>query len=292
MIPVGLVGAGTRAAEVYAPALETCPEVDFVAVWARSAEPVRRLAERHGAVPCPRFEDLLERCSAVVFAVPPPVQVDYATSAMRHGCAVLLEKPIGGDVSGAEQLTSVALREKVPTTVALAWRHTEDVRRFLATDAPDVDPVGGVGRVLSGTPDGGASAPPWRRARGVLRTYAADLLDLLEAALGPVVGMHAHGDPRTWVGMSLDHSVGRFSEASLYGGRPPGTDVAVVEISGPRGTAGVEALAGLGPSAYQRMVAEFAGVVADGRPHGLGIEHGLHLQRLVESAETDLVLHG
>src|ERR1700754_1399634 len=74
VIPVGLVGAGTRAAEVYAPALETCPDVDFVAVWARSAEPVRQLAERHGAVPCARFEDLVKRCSAVVFAVPPAVQ--------------------------------------------------------------------------------------------------------------------------------------------------------------------------------------------------------------------------
>jgi predicted dehydrogenase len=292
MLPVGLVGAGTRAAEVYAPALETCPEVDFVAVWARSAEPVRRLAERHGAMPCARFEDLVERCSAVVFAVPPPVQVEYATIAIQHGCALLLEKPIGGDIAGAEQLASIAVRRKVPTMVALAWRYTDDVRRFLATDVPDVDPVGGVGRVLSGTPDGGAPAPPWRRAHGVLRTYAADLFDLLEAALGPVVGMHAHGNPRAWVGMSLDHSVGRFSEASLYGGRTRGTDVAFVEVSSPRGTADVEALGGLGPSAYERMVAEFAAIAADGRSHDLGIEHGLHLQRLVESAETDLVLHG
>lgn len=292
MIPVGLVGAGSRAAEVYAPALEACPEVEFVAVWARAAEPVRRLAERHGAVPCARFEDLLKRCEAVVFAVPPLVQVEYATSAARHGCALLLEKPIGADIAGAEQLTAVALRQKVPTVVALPWRHTDDVRRYLASDVPDVDPVAGVGRVLSGTPRSGAPAPAWRRARGVLHTYGADLFDLLEAALGPVVGMHAHGDPRTWVGMSLDHSVGRFSQASLYGGRTVGTDVAFVEVSGPRGTADVEALGGLGPSAYGRMVAEFAGTVADGRSHALGIEHGLHLQRLVESAETDLVLHG
>lgn len=292
MIPIGLVGAGARAAEVYAPALETCPEVDFAAVWARSAEPVERLAERHGAVPCARFEDLVKRCSAVVLAVPPPVQTEYAASAIRHGCAVLLEKPIGGDVAGAEELTSVARRQKVPTMVALPWRHTDDVRRFLATDAPAVDPVGGVGRLLSGTPDGRAPVPPWRRARGVLRTYAADLFDLLEAALGPVVGMHAHGDRSTWVGLSLDHSVGRFSQASLYGGRAEGTEVAFVEVSGPRGTADVEALSGLGPSAYQRMVTEFAGTVTAGRSHSLGIEHGLHLQRLVESAETDLLLHG
>ncbi len=100
--------------------------------------------------------------------------MEYASRAIRQGCAVLLEKPIGGDVAGAEQLTSVALRHDVPT-IALAWRYTEDVRRFLATDVPDVDPVGSMGRVLSCAADGGVPAPPWRRALGVLHTYAADL---------------------------------------------------------------------------------------------------------------------
>jgi predicted dehydrogenase len=40
------------------------------------------------------------------------------------------------------------------------------------------------------------------------------------------------------------------------------------------------------------MVAEFARAVSNGKSHRLDVEHGLHLQRLVEAAETDLVLHG
>jgi predicted dehydrogenase len=72
-VAVGLVGAGRRAGEVFAPALTACPEVDLVAVWGQSTDAVQRLAERHGAAPCARFEDLVERCAAVVFAVPPPV---------------------------------------------------------------------------------------------------------------------------------------------------------------------------------------------------------------------------
>jgi predicted dehydrogenase len=266
--------------------------VDLVAVWGRSPEPVRQLAERHGAAPCERFEELLERCAAVVFAVPPPVQVEYAQHAARHGRALLLEKPLGGDIAGAEQLTSVAEREQVPTMVALTWRFARDVRRFLETDVPDVDPVGGVGRRLTSAHAPGAPTPAWRVAGGVLRNYAADLFDLLEAALGPIVGMHARGDPRGWVGMMLDHQVGRFSEASFYAGLTTGTDVAFAEVSGPKGTAAVEAIGAVGPDSHQRMVAEFARAVTDGRSHQLDIEHGLHLQRLVEAAETDLVLHG
>jgi predicted dehydrogenase len=291
-VAVGLAGAGRRAGEVYAPALSACSDVDFVAVWGRSPGPVEQLAKRHGVAACEDFEDLIERCEAVVFAVPPAVQADYAGRAARRDRGLLLEKPIGGDIAGAEELTSVAVREKVPTMVALAWRFAPDVRRFLERDVPDVEPVGGVGRVLTGRPGDGTPLPTWRRARGVVRDQGADLFDLMEAALGPIVGMHAHGELHGWVGMTLDHQVGHFSEASLYAGLAGGPDVAVVEVSGPRGTAEVEAISAVGPDSHQQMVAEFARAVADRRSHALDIERGLHLQRLVEAVETDLLLHG
>ena len=287
---IGRGGAGHRAADVYAPALSACGDVDFVAVWGRSPERVRRLAEQHGAAPCERFEDLVERCAAVVFAVPPPVQQEYAARAARHGRGLLLEKPIGADIAGAEELTSVAVREKVPTMVALPWRFTPGVRRFLDNDVPAIDPVGGVGRLYTRTHAPEAGTPAWRVARGVLRDQAGDLLDLLEAALGPVVGLHAHGYREGWVGMMLDHQVGRYSEAALYAGLTDGGDRAEVELVGRRGTAQVDA--GTGPGPYEEMAAEFARAVTVGRSHRLDVEHGLHLQRLVESAESDLVLHG
>jgi predicted dehydrogenase len=296
-VAVGLVGAGSRARDVYAPALAASPDVDFRAVWARSPAPVRALAEQHGAAPCASFDELIQRCEAVVFAVPPPVQAQYGSYAARHHRALLLEKPIGADIAGAEELSSLAGRGKVPTMTALPWRFADAVRQFLDGDAPATEPVGGTARLLTRNRDGEEPAPTWRRARGVLRTYAADLFDLMEAALGPIVGMHAHGEPRGWMGLSLDHRVGRFSEASLYAGRLRGPDVAFLEVSGPHGTADVEALGAVGPDAHHRMIAEFASIVAteavtDRRAHPLDIEHGLHLQRLVEAAETDLVLHG
>jgi predicted dehydrogenase len=291
-VAIGLVGAGYRASDVYAPALSACPDVDFVAVWGRSPERVRHLAEHHRATPCERFEDLDERCAALVFAVPPAVQQEYAARAARHGRGLLLEKSIGADIAGAEELTSVAVHEQVPTMVALPWRFSPGVRRFLATDVPAVDPVGGVGRLYTRAHAPGAATPAWRLARGALRDQAADLLDLLEAALGPVVGLHAHGYRRGgWVGMMLDHQVGRFSEASLYAALTNGGDRAEVEVIGRRGTAQVDTGA-VDPGPYEQMVAEFARAVTDRTSHRLDVEHGLHLQRLVESAQSDLLLHG
>jgi predicted dehydrogenase len=291
-VAVGLAGAGRRGSEVFAPALAACPDVEFAALWGHAEEPLQALAQRYGAEPYERFEDLVERCAAVVFAVPPAVQHQYAARAARAGRALLLEEPIGADIAGAEELTSVAVRAKVPTMVALTWRFAPAVRHFLETDVPDVEPVGGTGRLLTGTHAPGAATPAWRLARGVLRDQGADLVDLLEAALGPVAGMHAHGNPRGWVSLALDHQVGRFSQASLYAGLTDGTDLAVVEVGGPRGTAAIEAIGAVGPDAHQQMVTEFAQAVTDGRSHRLDIEHGLHLQRLVESAQSDLLLHG
>jgi predicted dehydrogenase len=276
---------------VYAPALSSCADVDFVSVWGRSPERVQHLAEQHGAAVDERFDDLVERCAAVVFAVPPAVQQEYAARAARRGRGLLLEKPIGADIAGAEELTSVAVREKVPTMVALPWRFTADVRRFLESDVPKVDPVGGVGRLRTRTHAPGAETPAWRVARGVLRDEGTDLLDLMEAALGPVVGLHAHGERQGWVGMMLDHQVGRYSEASLYAGRTLDGDRVDVEVSGKRGSTQVEA-GTVGSDAYEQMIAEFAQAVTEGRSHRLDVEHGMHLQRLVESAESDLLLHG
>jgi predicted dehydrogenase len=291
-VSIGLVGAGGRARDVYAPALAACRDVDFAGVWARSAEPARTLAEAHGTSACGSFEELVERCAAVVFAVPPPVQQEYAERAARHGRGLLLEKPIGGDIAGAEELATVVVREKVTTMLALTWRFAPAVRRFLETDVPDVEPVGGTGRLVTGSEARGTPTPAWRRARGVLRDQGTDLFDLMEAALGPIAGMHARGDPRGWTAIVLEHQGGRVSQASLYAGAASGEDVAVVAVTGPRGTAEVEALGAVGPESHRRMVAEFAQAVTAGRSHPLGIEHGLHLQRLVEAAETDLALHG
>jgi predicted dehydrogenase len=44
-----------------------------------------------------------------------------------------------------------------------------------------------------------------------------------------------------------------------------------------------------GPDAFETMVAEFADAVERGTPHELDIERGLHLQRLLDAAETDLL---
>jgi predicted dehydrogenase len=287
---VGLVGTGRRAAEIHAPALEQSGDLSFAGVWGRSDAAAQALAERHGVPAYARFDELLDHCDAVVFAVPPPVQAELAADAARHGKALLLERPVAGDVAGAEELQLAVERARVVSQVALMWRYAAAVRHFLKSEVPHVRPAGGAGRLISGVFAPGSGVSTWRAERGVLRDGGTDLLDLLDAALGPVAGVRGHGDPQGWVGLLLEQQVGHVSEASMYALAPPGTHRAEVEVYGPEGFAQLDCSEVVGPLTYERMYAEFAEAVHNGTPHEIDVRRGLHIQQVVEAAETDLTV--
>src|SRR5262245_45425253 len=121
-ITVGLAGAGHRATEVYAPALASCLGAQFVGIWAPREQVARPLAEKYGVTAYGRFDQMLDQCDAVAFAVPPAAQPDLAGAAARRGRAVLLEVPIAADVVGAEELTQTATAARAVTQIALTWR--------------------------------------------------------------------------------------------------------------------------------------------------------------------------
>jgi predicted dehydrogenase len=289
-IAVGLVGAGTRAAQVHAPALANSPEFTFAGVWSRSPRAVHELAERHGVPACDKFLELLDHCDAVAFAVPPPVQAELAAVAAQRGKAILLERPMAGDVAGAEELAEAVQMHKVVSQLDLSWRYASDVRRFLGPELKRIKPISGMGRVISARHLPGHAIASWRVERGVLRDQGVDLLDLLEAALGPIVGVRAHGERAGWVGLMLDHQVGHYSEASLSATAEIDKPVAEIEVFGAGGQGGLDCTQVVGPDTYRTMYAEFAEAIRSGSAPRLNAEHGLHLQRVIEAAETDLLL--
>lgn len=71
-VRVGLVGAGPWARTMHARMLAAGPETTLAAVWARRQEAAAEVAEPYGAPVAASFEELLDRCEAVAFAVPPP----------------------------------------------------------------------------------------------------------------------------------------------------------------------------------------------------------------------------
>ncbi len=285
-VAVGLIGAGPWASMVHAPVLAAGPETRLAGVWARRPGAAAELAARHHAHPCRSIDELFDRCEAVAFAVPPEVQADLGVAAARAGKAVLLEKPIAADLAGAERLAEEIGAAGVASVVVLSWRYAAPVRSFIE-QAASFDAVGGRGTFVSGALLGGPFATPWRLERGALPDLGPHVVDLLDAALGRVVGVRAHGRSLGWVGLLLDHEAGRVSEASLCATAGLEHQRAGVELFGPTGALEIDCVPAVQPEAFATLRQEFAAAVR-GAPHPLDVQRGLHLQRIIADAESQL----
>ncbi|GAA2612489.1 Gfo/Idh/MocA family oxidoreductase [Actinomadura fulvescens] len=285
-VSVGLVGAGPWAGLVHAPGLAAGPDTRLAGIWARRPEASAELAAKYGVPAFTRIEELFDACEAVAFSVPPDVQAELAAKAARAGRAVLLEKPLAMDLDGARRLTDAVDEAGVASQMVFTIRYSGAARSYLA-EVPGLEPFGGYGSFVSSVLAGGPFATPWRLERGALLDLGPHIIDLLDASLGRVTGVRAHGDPLRWVGLLLEHENGAVSEASVsmagVGELPP----ARVEVYGRRGNAQLD-WSKVGEDAFTTMIAEFAATVRAGGGHPLDARHGLRIQELLAAAEAQL----
>ncbi|WP_042378203.1 Gfo/Idh/MocA family protein [Streptacidiphilus melanogenes] len=282
---VGLVGAGPWARMAHAPALAGGSDTELAGVWARRTEAAEELGGRFGAPAFGRLEELFDACEAVAFCVPPDVQAELASHAVRAGKAVLLEKPLAMELDGARRLADAVAEAGVVSQMVLTARYAAATREFL-TQARAVRPMGGVG-VFTGSLADGPFATPWRLERGALLDLGPHLVDLLDAALGRVVAVRAQGDPLGWVALTLEHESGALSQAGMTAFAGGSLPAPRIEVFGPGGHARLawpEAL----EEPFARMVAEFAAAVRTGEGHPLDARHGLRLQELLTEAQAQL----
>lgn len=282
-LPVGLVGAGPWAAGVHAPMLAAGPQTRLAAVWARRPEAARALAAEHRTVAAATFEELLERSAAVAFAVPPDVQARLATVAAGAGKALLLEKPLALDLPAAQGLADAVAENNVVSQVVLTNRYHPVTRQFLA-DAAQFAALGARSCFLHGALRTGPFATPWRLVHGVLLDLGPHLLDLLDAALGPIEEVRSVGDPRRWVELTCRHAGGTVSQSSLSG--VVGLDRArtTVELFGEAGALIFDADRIDHDECWPIVRAEFAAAVRSGRSHPIDVRRGLRIQRLLTQA--------
>lgn len=288
-VNVGLVGAGPWAQLVHAPVLAHGPHTRLAGVWARRPEASADLAARHGATAADTLAALCDRSDAVAFAVPPAVQATLALAAVDAGKPVLLDKPIAGDLPGAEQLAHAVERTGVGSMVLLTWRYTEAVRRFLA-DGADTSAQSGVGHFVSGALLGGPFATKWRLERGPLLDLGPHVIDLLDAALGAVVDVDAGGDRHGTVELVLHHDRGARSTVTLCATEADvSSHRAEVAVEGDAGRRAVDCAAAVGPATFATVAHEVA-TMARGHPspHAPDVQRGLHIQRVLHRAEDQL----
>jgi predicted dehydrogenase len=282
-VKVGLVGAGPWARTVHADLLAAGPETELTAVWARRAEAARETAAPHGADVAESFEELLEGCEAVAFAVPPAVQAELALRAAKAGKALLLEKPLGPDLAAARRLADAIDEAGVVSQVVLTSRYHPAVRRFVS-EARRLEIVGARSCGLSSAFLGGAFATPWRLEHGALLDIGPHLLDLLDAAVGPIVGIRGTGDPRRWIELTCEHENGAVSQASLSGSVDVSQGITRIELYGPHARLLHDSADLDYAECWPVLRHEFAAAVRTGVSGELDARRGLHLQSLIARA--------
>ncbi|MFF2852230.1 Gfo/Idh/MocA family protein [Streptomyces sp. NPDC058001] len=282
-VKVGLVGAGPWARAAHAPMLAAGPETELTAVWARRPDAALELATAYGAAVAGSFDELLDRCEAVAFAVPPDVQAELAVRAAKAGRALLLEKPLGLDLAAARRVAEAAGDAGVVTQLVLTNRYLPETRRFLAA-ARERDVLGARACCLHGAFLGGDFATPWRLEHGAVLDLGPHLLDLLDASVGPIVSLRATGDPRRWVELTCEHENGAISQASLSGAVALPEGRTRVELFG-QGPELVFDAAGLDHSVcWPTLRGEFGTAVRTGVSSDVDVRRGLRLQELLAMA--------
>ena len=290
-VRVGLVGGGPWARTVHAPGIASHSGTELAAVWTRRPDVAAELAAEFGTRSYTDLEVLLDAVDAVAFAVPPQVQGRLALFAAAAGKHLICEKPLAGTVDDARAVVEAVERAGVHSTMVLTMRHAPAVRDWLA-EMPQ-EPAGpdtvAFARWVSGSLLGGPfSASPWRAEEGALSDLGPHVIDLLDAAVGPVVEVPwaRYEEPDLWR-FGLLHSGGAQSTVTLSMRVP--VDPSEIDFT-VLGGAGRHRLAGRGadaPICYAALLDELvAAVDGSGPPPALDVTRGLRLQELVEAVRA------
>lgn len=287
-LKVGLVGAGPWANMVHAPVLAHSSHTTLTAVWARRPDAAKKTAEANNAAVAESFEALLDQCDAVAFCVPPNVQAELAVVAARAGKSLLLEKPIALALDDAEKLVAAVDEAGVGTVVLLSWRYAQATHAFIA-EAKALGPLlGGRGMMVSGALLGDSPfATPWRLKRGPLLDLGPHVVDLVDAAMGPVVGVKASGDPRGWVSLLLEHESGATSSIDLCATAGV-AGVSGVEVYAEQGSASLDCATVADATSMATVPAALAAAAAGNPTNAPDVHRGLYLQRILSRADSQL----
>lgn len=293
-VTVGLIGTGGHARRVHAPLHSSEGPTQLAGIWGRDPEKAAVLAAEFGVPAYATVDELIERCEAIDFSVPPDVQAEVAVRAAQAGRALLLEKPLGLTLQQAEAVAGAVRAAGVPHIVAMAKRFHPRTSAFL-TAAADLRASG---RLLGVSarylhpgflPGGNASGDTWRTAtHGALRDLGPHLLDLVDLAAGPIVGLRAEPADAAYCAITTRHDSGAVGQVAMSGSVRAHTALTDVELYSDAGhrhftTAGMEHA-----RTWAQVRDEFAAAVRSEAAVTVDVERALHVARLIDAVERSL----
>lgn len=280
-VRVGIVGAGPWAGLFHAPMLAAGPDTTLSAVYARRLDAALALAGQYDAVAADDLIEFLDQCDAVAFAVPPDVQAHLAPVVAAAGKPLLLEKPLALTLADARAMVRAIDEAGVPTQLMLTKRYSTRNREFLAQAAAFAVTGARAAFVSGAFLPGSPFATPWRLQHGALLDVGPHVLDMLDAAAGPIESLEVTGDPLNWVAITTGHAGGAIGQVAISSVVPG--NIWECTLFGPQGELSVPARdEGEWPDVMRTITTEFAQVVRTGVSHAIDAHRGLYLQELIQ----------
>jgi len=288
LLRVGLVGGGPWARGVHGPAVVAHPGTTLAGVWTRRPEQAAELAAGLGSPAYPDVDALFTDVDVIAFAVPPRVQGGLAVRAATAGKHLICEKPLAGTLDEARAVVEAVTRAGVLSSMMLTLRHAPGVQEWLAgmpTTPPGPDTLGSA-RWLSGALLGGPYAgSSWRSEHGALLDVGPHVIDLLDAALGPVTGVPwaRRDEPDIWR-FGLSHAGGALSTVTTTLRLPVDPTESEFTVFGAAGCHRLPGRVWDARSSYTHLLDELVAAVSGAGPApALDAAHGLRLQETLDA---------
>jgi predicted dehydrogenase len=254
-------------------------------VWTRRPAVAADLAATNGSTAFDDFDALVGAVDVVAFSVPPTVQAELASAAVRAGRHVILEKPIAASLDDARQLTAAVDAAGVASLVVLTFRFAQETTTWLADIASGGPWSGGTARWLSGALlDGIYAGSPWRQQEGSLLDIGPHIFDLLDAALGSIVDIDAarYVEPDLWHVVSA-HDSGALSTATMSMRLPIDPSVLEFDVYGAAGRVALAARQTPAEQCFATLLDTLAEMIRSGATtHACDVHRGLHLQWVID----------
>ncbi len=193
-IKTGIIGCG-KVAHIHAKALKSIKESEFTAVFSRTPEKGKKLAENYGVK---NYSDISEMISdsgidAVIIGTPHPVHAITTIQAVESGAHVLVEKPLASSLEDCDLMIETAKRKNVKLSVISQRRLYAPAQRIKKAidDGKIGQPVLGMTTMLGWRDREYYESEPWRgtwegEGGGVLINQAPHQLDLLLWYMGEI----------------------------------------------------------------------------------------------------------
>ena len=131
-IPIGLIGVGRHGSRYLHHLLSVETGGKLVAISRRNTEEGLRLASEHSLRYYPNYHELLadSAIQAVLIVTPPSLNLPIALEAIKHGKAVLMEKPLALDQTQGRLIVKAVTQAGTPFMTAQTLRYEPAIRQL------------------------------------------------------------------------------------------------------------------------------------------------------------------